>query len=381
MLTAQADYSNPLGENRKFETGIKTTNRFILNNFDAFNFNSFQNQYENDSLLTQHYSYEEHVHAAYFQYSGIYKKITYQLGLRGEMAILSGEALLTNTPFSFQYPGLYPSALAKYTYKKTNDFQVSYSRRVNRPGINTLLPIKNYEDLYNYNTGNPELKPENINSFELSYYKTIKQQHSIGTTLFYRHTLNLITRVRTLDTLTGIATTTFMNYSTSDNTGLEIIIKNTIKKAIQITSNINLFQNKVNGTNVEASLQSTSFNWNARTMIAGKVSKSVSFQLSGMYMAPTKYPQGEFRGMSGMEMGGKYDFWGTKASLTLNISDVLNTRHFELYNFGPGFTSNINRKRESRVAMLTFSYRFGNAEVQQRKKKQEQGNEQRMDDF
>jgi len=382
VLTAQADFSQPLKGNQKFETGLKTTNRYIINNYDAFNFDTANHIYQNDSFFTQHFDYEEHIQAAYLQYSGIYKSISYQLGMRGEIATISGKSLTTNIPFNFQYLGLYPSALAKYTYHKTNDLQVSYSRRVNRPDVRSLLPIKNYEDAYNFMIGNPELKPESINSFEFSYYKTLKQ-HSFGTTLYYRRTLNMNTRLRTLDTLTGVATTTFRNYSTSDNTGLEIIVKNTIKKAIQITTNINLFQNTINGTNIDANLQSTAFNWNVRTNIAGRLSKKLSLQLSGMYMAPTKMPQSTFKGMSGMDLGGKYDFWASKASLTINLSDVLNSRHFELYNFGAGFTADNYRKRETRILMATFSYRFGNNDQPQRKKDRmrDSGGDSRMDDF
>lgn len=380
VFTAQADYSIPLSENHKIETGLKTVNRLIQNNFDASNYDISKKEFENDTLFTQHYNYEEHIHAGYVQYTGLIKSVTVQAGLRGEWALISGKSLLSNTLFNFQYPGIYPSALAKYTYKKTNDFQVSYSRRVNRPDARQLLPIKNYEDAYNFQVGNPLLKPESINSFELSYYKTVKA-HSFGTTLYYRHTVDMITRLRTLDTLTGIATGTFRNFSSSDNTGLEVIIKNTIMKAIQITTNINLYQNKVNGSNVDATLQSTAFNWNARTMIAGRLSKSFSFQISGMYMAPTKLPQGSFQGMSGIDLGGKYEFWGTKANITFNISDILNSRHFELYNFGTGFTSDNYRKRETRIGMITFNYKFGNTDQPVRKKNRADQGEPRMDDF
>jgi hypothetical protein len=102
-----------------------------------------------------------------------------------------------------------------------------------------------------------------------------------------------------------------------------------------------------------------------------------------MYMAPTKMPQGTFKGMSGMDLGGKYDFWASKASLTINLSDVLNSRHFELYNFGAGFTADNYRKRETRILMATFSYRFGNNDQPQRKKDRmrDSGGDSRMDDF
>ncbi len=380
VLTSQADFAMPIKENGKLETGIKSINRYIINYVDASNYNTLKNILENDTFLTQHYNYEEHIQSAYIQYSGSINKITYQFGMRGEIASIEGQSLLSNIPFRYQYPGLYPSALGKYTFRKTNDFQLSYSRRVNRPEVRALLPIKNYEDAYNYMIGNPELKPESINSFEFSYYKTIKQQ-SIGTTFYYRHTLNLITRLRTLDTLNGIATTTHRNFSTSDNTGLEIVIKNTIRKAIQITTSANVYQNIVNGSNIDATLQSSAINWNVRTMIAGRLSKTLSFQLSGMYMAPITLPQGKFQGMSGVDLGGKYDFWGTHASITLNVSDVFNSRHFELYNFGDGFTSTNYRKRETRIVMLAFTYRFGNTETTPRKKNKQDQGEQRMEEF
>ena len=86
--------------------------------------------------------------------------------------------------------------------------------------------------------------------------------------------------------------------------------------------------------------------------------------------------------MSGVDIGGKYDFYGTHATLTFSVSDVFNTRHFELYNFGPGFTSDNYRKRETRIAMLSFTYRFGNTDTPSRKKtKPDQGGDQRLDEF
>lgn len=384
VLLFQADYSNPIGESQKFETGIKSTNRFNTTLYDASTRNLVSHQYENDTLLTRHYSTSEQIHAAYFQYTGKWKEFTYQAGLRGELAVISGKSLLSPETFHFSYPGFYPSGLVKYTYRKSNDFQVSYSRRVNRPEARSLLPFTEYEDLLNVRVGNPALKPENINSFEASYYKTLAK-HTLGASVYYRHTVNMITRMRTLDTATGVTTMMNRNFSSSDNTGIELITKSTLFKMLQFTTNINLYQNTVNGSNVDATLQSSAFNWNARGMLSGRVSKAFTFQFSGFYMAPTRQPQGTFQGMSGIDGGCKYEFWKGNASVTANVSDILNSRHFEMTNFGYGFTSDNYRKRETRIGMITFNYRFGSNNENQRSKRNRQDqnnqNDNRMDDF
>ena len=145
------------------------------------------------------------------------------------------------------------------------------------------------------------------------------------------------------------------------------------------STSANIFQNKISGANVDAELQSTSTNWNARMTLSAKLSKSTSLQISGMYMAPTIQPQGSFRSMSGMDAGIRQDLWNGRGSLSLNVNDIFNTRKMIIHNIGDGFVTDVTRSRESRVAMLNFSYRFGSTEYNMRKKNQRNQNLQQQD--
>jgi hypothetical protein len=87
-------------------------------------------------------------------------------------------------------------------------------------------------------------------------------------------------------------------------------------------------------------------------------------------MAPREQPQGTFRGMSGVDFGFKYDFKGGKWTLNGSITDIFDTRNFDIDNRGEGFRLEAIRKRESRVASFTLSYRFGKAELNQRNRRQ-----------
>lgn len=369
-LVAQTDYTHPINQNAKFETGAKGTFRTNDNNQVGLNRNGF------DVANTDHFIYKDQITAAYAQFAGrapaLFKKdkfVELQGGVRMENTRIIGDAKVDSSDFEYNYADLFPSAAIKYTVKEKNDFQVVYSKRVNRPNPQNLNPFTDISDARNVRTGNPRLQPEYIDSYEFNYFRKIKE-HSISATLYYRYTKNLISRFRTIDTLSGISTMTFINYSSSANTGVEIVLKNQFGKAVSATTTFNYFNNKINGDNIDASLQSTSNNWTLRSNINIKASMTTSFQITGMYMSATKTPQGSFKGMSGVDIGARRDFMKGKLNLSVNITDVFNTRKMIVHNVGEGFVYDLQRKRESQVANFTLTYRFGSTDANlfQRKK-------------
>lgn len=124
--------------------------------------------------------------------------------------------------------------------------QISYSRRVNRPEMRSLNPFVDYSDSLFLRKGNPELKPEFIHSLELGYSRMINN-FNLTTTVYYRHTDQLISRYRTIDGTTGISTATFINYSSSENIGAEAILRYTMDKLGNVMGSFNVYQNTING--------------------------------------------------------------------------------------------------------------------------------------
>jgi len=371
--TFQANYIQQAGQSGKLEAGWKSIIRSIDSYSGGWNYIPGTDTFQSDPRFSDYFFYDEQIHAVYAMYSGKWKRFDYQLGVRGEDYMNEGESYIEAIDFDNIYLNAYPSGFLKYHLSKTQETQVSYSRRVNRPESRALNPFTDYSDSLNVRKGNPELKPEYIDSYELAYLKNF-EKHSINFTLYYRYTHNLITRIRTLDQNTNVTTSTFTNFSSSENTGVEVVIKNQI------------FYNKINGSNVEADLQSTSTNWNARTSINAKLTKNTSLQVLAMYTAPVKQPQGSFKGMSGVDAGIRQELWKGNGSLSLNVNDIFNTRKMVIHATGEGFSSDMTRTRESRVAMLTFTYRFGSADYAQRKRNQQGPNQQQdqnnmMEDF
>lgn len=364
---AQVDYIYPL-KNGKFETGAKNTNRLIDNNQQGFRYNFGNSEYWQDSLISNHFIYNENVSAAYAIYTGKKQKFDYQVGLRSELTNIDGNSKTTATTFNNNYFNFFPSGFIKYALSKTQDVQFGYSRRVNRPGFETLNPFIDYSDSVNLRQGNPKIKPEYIHSLELNYLTQINKLN-FSTTLYYRYTDNMIARYRSVNPATGQSLMTYYNFNSSENTGVEAIIRYSFVKLGNLMLSGNWYRNVINGNNVLSDLQSDITTWNVRFTYNLPLPKAFYLQANGMYMAPMKFGQATISGMNGVDIGLRKDFMKNKMQLGLNLSDVFNIRQFNMVIEGSNFNSEAMRKRESRILTFSLTYRFGSNENPFTKKK------------
>ncbi len=368
---AQVDYIYPL-KNGKFETGAKNTNRVIDNNQQGFRYNFGNSEYWQDSLISNHFIYNENITAAYAIYTGKKQKFDYQLGLRSELTNIDGNSKTTATTFNNNYFNFFPSGFVKYALSKTQDLQIGYSRRVNRPGFESLNPFIDFSDSLNLRQGNPKIKPEYIHSLELNYLTQINKLN-LSATLYYRYTDNMIARYRSVNPATGQSLMTYFNFNSSENTGVEAIIRYSFVKLGNLMLSGNWYRNVINGSNVLSDLQSDITTWNVRFTYNLPLPKAFYLQANGMYMAPMKFGQATISGMNGADIGLRKDFMKSKMQLGLNLSDVFNIRQFNMVIEGSNFNSEAMRKRESRILTFSLTYRFGSNENPFTKKKPNMG--------
>ena len=363
----QVDYIYPL-KNGKFETGAKNTNRVIDNNQQGFRYNFGNSEYWQDSLISNHFIYNENITAAYAIYTGKKQKFDYQVGLRSELTNIDGNSKTTSITFNNNYFNFFPSGFVKYALSKTQDLQIGYSRRVNRPGFESLNPFIDFSDSLNLRQGNPKIKPEYIHSIELNYLTQINKLN-LSATLYYRYTDNMIARYRSVNPATGQSLMTYFNFNSSENTGVEAIIRYSFVKLGNLMLSGNWYRNVINGNNVLSDLQSDITTWNVRFTYNLPLPKAFYLQANGMYMAPMKYGQSTISGMNGADIGLRKDFMKSKMQLALNLSDVFNIRQFNMVIEGSNFNSEAMRKRESRILTFSLTYRFGSNENPFTKKK------------
>ncbi len=378
-VNIQSDLIQPIKTTGKLEAGIKSTNRNMNNNQQFFRINSTADGYNFDPLNSDHLKYNEQIASAYGMYSGKWKKFDFNGGIRAEQAFIDITSYQSYITTKRNYLSFFSSAFLKYTFSE-NELQLSYSRRVNRPDARALNPFVDLTDSLNIRRGNPDLKPEYVNSLELALAKNINS-FNLTTSLYYRHTDDLISRFRTVDPVSGVATLMNVNFSSSDNYGLEIIGRYSFTKAGSLMASFNIYQNKINGTNIQSELQADATQWMSRLNANFKITPATSVQVTGNYMAPMTTVNGKIKGMSGVDAGFKQDLWKGKGSISVNVSDIFLMRKFTFINEGEFFYTSGQRRRESRVAMFTLSYKFGKSDQSLfRKKANQRGNQDSMPD-
>ncbi len=377
--TGQVDYIVPL-EKFKMESGLKTSYRSNDSKqfSDRFDFDS--NKWSPDTSFTDQFMLSEWVVAAYLQWTGRWKVFDLSAGLRAEQTFIEGDSKSADTTFTRDFINLFPSAAVKYSLKEGQDIQLSYSRRINRPREQQLNPFRNVSDSLNVFIGNPGILPELTHAVELGYTGRFGEQ-SVSANVFYRITDDFSQRFRIVDTVTQVSTQTFLNYKQAENLGFELVFRNTLFKIITTSISFTAFYNKVDASNVQSDLLSDVWSGDVRGSVSMKLSRQLSAQLTGNYMAPREQPQGTFKGMSGVDVGFRYDFKGGKWSFNGSVTDIFDVRNMVIDNRADGVRLQFTRKRESRVASFTLQYRFGKSETAKDRRKNNRQIEQPQNDM
>jgi outer membrane receptor protein involved in Fe transport len=376
-LNFQADYTMPLGKDSKLEAGYRTTINRNDNNFIADTLlNGTANQFVFDRTRSSHFIYNEQVHALYTNFQRQFGKIGVQVGVRVEDAHIKTRLVDSVQQYKQDYLRVYPSVFLSDKLTENQTLQLSYTRRVSRPRDRQLTPFLDRSDPLNYQQGNPNLRPEDTHSFELSYINYLNTL-TLTSSLYYRLTNQNIQQVRT-PLSSSIILTQFQNIASASNAGYELIAKITPSTKFDLTGNVNVYYRSIEG-DPAYNIQSTSgyaFNGNLTANI--KPVKKIGVQLRGDYQGKQVIAQGYSKALFGFDGGVRYDI--TKVlNVSGNVRDIFNTRKFgsiiDNTTASIPYTSESYRRFSFRTISFTVSYRFGNSgseQKRQQKKNQDQ---------
>lgn len=157
--------------------GTKITFSKNNNDFKFYDFST--SSYIIDDSQTNIFSYKEKIIASYFSANKEFtKKFSVQIGLRFEYTSTEGNSQSTNLTTIINYSKLFPTCFLNYQLSDENSLSLNYSNRINRPPFFYLNPYKSYFNSFDYNEGNPFLKPSYSNNLEFSI-NTEKFEHKL----------------------------------------------------------------------------------------------------------------------------------------------------------------------------------------------------------
>ncbi len=372
----QANYVQPLAEWGRLETGFKSSVRSQVSDNEVNNWLYTSSEWVNATL--NHYTYDEQIHAVYGIFSGQIKAFKYQLGLRAEQVYTDSKVTLTSDKFNKDYFSLYPSLHFVQDLGKEQEMALSYSRRVDRPGFRQMNPFIDYEDSLNLSKGNPNLKPQYINSLELGYSKFWKKS-SFTVNVFYKHTADMITQIDSMIN-ERVKMSTYLNLQTWQSYGTELIAAADIAKWWKLNANFSYFSTSYGGSDKYNIDKSYNYSWTAKGNSMFTPIKDFTLQLMGNYSAPQYMAQGKRKSMFTLDFAMRKDFFKNKLTLNFRLSDIFKSRRYNGETWGDGFYTTSSRHMDSRVAYIGLTWKINNYK-QNRDKKDLQNGDNEMNDF
>ncbi len=365
------DYTNPISKNGKLELGAeyrtnKTTNDRVTDiplNYDSS------------------FTYDRKMYSAYINYGHKFDKVTMQLGARLEQYNVEGvfnQVGGDTTPYTSDIFSVYPSAFFTYNPSDKNQFQMSYSRRVDRPSIQQVNPIREWSTPLVTSLGNPDLLPQFTNSFEVNYTRQIKGG-SITMGTFFRRVNDEISTILYKDPNDPTDTKQIKsddNFDANNRYGFEASLNYRLAKWWRINSSLDFYSQTQRGlvANVQSEVTNSAFN--IRLSNSFTATKNLRFQLFTMFRGANKSLQFDAKDMWMVNTGASYRVLKGKGNITLRANDIFRTARFRFSTTTP-YTQSGQFRGDSRTAYIGFNYRFGGGKNKAKRRRNRDNNEKR----
>jgi iron complex outermembrane receptor protein len=395
--TINLDYVRPLKNKAKLELGLEA--RLFSSDIDyqstGFTFNDIGILRRTPST---DFEYTRDIYSAYATYGKQFEKWSYQLGLRGESVQVGADALsreiettdVSTINFDNDYIQVYPSAFFTYTPSEKNSYQVSYSRRVDRPGIGQVNPIREWSTPLITSLGNINLEPQFTNSMEANYTRKLGNKGTITGGVFYRIIEDEINRALFVDrTDLNKLILTHDNFDNTSAYGIEVSSNYRPTSWWSLNASFDFFSQTQKGIaeSVTAPIDIATVNdiaretievdnvaWNFRMFNNFKLTKKINLSAFGMYRGKNKGIQFQTEPMYFVNVGARYSFAQGNGTLSVNYNDIFNTMQFGFEGVRP-YSQVGAFNWESNTVSVSLAYRFGGRKYSAKSRKRRDNDE------
>ena len=360
---AKADYARPVGT-AQVEGGARLAQRAVGGDL------SYRVGGRPDPRRSNAFDYDETVAAAYLQASHGLGGFQVQAGLRAEAtsrtfglatpaAPVAGLPPLTGSPDD-SYADLFPSVFVSRPFGRAGSIvRANYSRRISRPSTSQLNPFPAFEDTLTVTRGNPGLRPEYTDSFEL----VLRYKYALTLTPYYRRTSSPIRRLVT-EAPGGVRVFGLANLDVQDAFGAELSVYER-RGPVTVYAAGDLYQRQTSGTAFGGDLASDDLLFTSRGSVSVTVSEATTVQGFGYYRSPEQTETGRVSGFSVISLGLSHTF-SPALSLTARVDDVFSGTEF-VFESSDGAAVPLRALRDPQIRQLRFTLTYTMGESSKRR--------------
>lgn len=386
--TINLDYINPLSDDSKLELGAQA---ILFGTEISFNSTGLSYNAQGNLVPTRAtaFNYDRDIYSLYATYGKEYEKWSYQVGVRAEQAKVVADTNTVNA-FKNDYFELYPSAYITYNPSEKNQYQISYSRRVDRPGISQVNPIRQFSTPLITQYGNTSLEPQFTNSLEVNYTRKLDKGSLTGS-VFYRMIEDELNQAFFIDRFN--LDRVILTYDNFDNTfsyGVELSSNYKPTDWWNFNASFDLYYQSQRGLSeqldpaienptaadimlVTRTVKNTAYN--IRMSNNFQLTEKLTLSAFGMYRGLNKGLQFTGKPMFMVNTGLRYELWDGAGTVSVNYNDIFNTMNARFTGNYP-YTQIGRFDWESNTIYVGLNYRFGKTDFKPKRRKQRETNEQ-----
>ena len=352
--TLQGDYAKPFGTALKLEGGAKSTLRTLNSRAEAAILDETSQEFAPIDGRNYALRYNEAIQAAYGTVSRRVGKAQLQGGVRAEQTNTRLELPALDAPSERSYLSLFPNAFALYNLTDMRSVRLGYSRRITRPDAPQLDPSPFYEDARTVFRGNPMLRPEYTDAYEL----TIQDGRSWGSVQvnpYVRMSDDAVRNIRTV-TAEGLTVSTFSNVASTRTIGTDANA-NIRRGAMTLGLGGGAFHYESEAD----TLSTQTFGWNARTNLGLKLGRIYDLQVMANYRAAQKVEGGTLLPFLMTNFALRQKLWGEQGSVTVRVADPFNLARFATRVSNGIVIEESQRRFGMRGVFVSFQRNFGQA--------------------
>jgi outer membrane receptor protein involved in Fe transport len=340
----QTDFTNAITEKAKIEVGLKTEIRAIDSDYEVFE-NNIQN-----ANMTNILHYKEQIFGAYLQYGNSIKKLQYLLGIRTEYSKTGSNDQKNLFNINKEYLNLFPTANFTYEVNEATSLQLSYSKRISRPGFWQLNPFGGIADSRVVRIGNPDLNPVFTDSYELGTLIKWKQW-TINPSLYHQYSKNIFENINYYNAAETLIEQS-VNLGNESRLGAEISINYSPLKWLTFSGEMNYYNFKQEGL---FTVSDNAFTSRLNTKVKHK---TWNFQTSYNFQGARKSGQLDSKSVSVVDVAFGKDIWNEKATITLKAENLFNSQVFRGAVNGSNYKIDYAIENVGPRVFATFTYRF-----------------------
>ena len=370
----QSDYVLPIGENKQFEAGIRISNEDDITDYKVFD--NVNGNFIEDLNQSNLFQYKEKISAVYTQYGlKVEDKYSFLFGLRVENTLKNVNQLTIQDFTKIDDTGLFPTFNFGLEISENETLTFGYNRRIRRPWSRFVNPFPTKISPILIWRGNPYLDPTYSNNLDIGYLKRFESSFTVNTSAYFQKSTNSINTIIE-DTgefaeINGVDVPIVerfpINLSTNERFGFELNLSYRKGRNWNINSNFNLFQNKVEGTYNDIVYDNKNVSWsfrlNNKLTLPGKIEWQTRMNVRGPNETAVSKSEGDFS----IDLAFSKELFKDKATLTLNIRDLLDQRGWRNETFNENFYNDFEFRWSQRSATLNLTYRFNQKKNQNRR--------------